>query len=175
MEQRAVADHVDLLGESKTAVADHPVESLDGFEATIGERFVNERPQVFSRLQFRAVGWLKNEADAVGHDQVLWAVPAGIVELQHDALAGSGTDGLGKIGEDEFELVLSRAKPPEKPAVLVPSRKSSQAADHLDFRLALTREMVPNPPAFGVCESVPMTRSPGKTNFSSINWWQTPC
>src|SRR3989304_3617711 len=40
VEQRAVADHVDLLGESKTAVADRPVESLDGFEATIGERLV---------------------------------------------------------------------------------------------------------------------------------------
>lgn len=34
-------------------------------------------------------------------------MPAGIVELKHDALVGPGTDRFGKIGENEFEQLLA--------------------------------------------------------------------
>ena len=43
---------------------------------------------MFGRLEFRTVGWLEHEANAVGHSQVFGPVPAGIVELKHDALSG---------------------------------------------------------------------------------------
>ncbi|MCX7427825.1 MAG: protein kinase [Planctomycetia bacterium] len=61
-----------------------------------------------------------------------------------------------ELGEDEFELVLSRKKPAEKPVVLVP-------ADHLDFRLAPTRETMPQPPAFDL----------QKRPESGLAWFET--
>lgn len=107
MEQRAVADRVRLLGEGDAAIADRLVETLDGLEATVYERLVDERPKMLGRLQLGAVGGLEYEADAIGHGQVFRAVPAGIVELKHDALPGPGTSRLGKIGEYEFEHLLA--------------------------------------------------------------------
>src|SRR6266446_60425 len=107
MEQGAVADGVELLSEGDTAVADRLVEALDGFEAAIGQRLVDKGPEMFGRLQFGAVRWLEDEADAVGQVHVLRAVPAGLVELKDDALAGPGPDRLGKIGKDEFEQFLA--------------------------------------------------------------------
>src|SRR5207302_1435647 len=35
-------------------------------------------------------------------------------------------------------------------------------------------EQAPRPPAFGVCESVPMISSPGKAYCSSTTWWMMP-
>jgi hypothetical protein len=49
------------------------------------------------------VGGLENEADAVVHSRVLGPVPAGIVELKHDALASPGANRFGKIREDESD------------------------------------------------------------------------
>ena len=65
MEQRAVSDHVLLLGKGDAAIADRLVEARDCREAAVGERFVDERPQMLGRLQFGAVGGLEDEADAV--------------------------------------------------------------------------------------------------------------
>ena len=107
VEQCAGADHVGLLGEGDAAIADRLVEALDGREATISERLVDEHPKVLGWLQLGTVGGLEDEADTIGHGQVLWAVPAGIVELKHDALVGSSADRLGKIGENEFEHLLA--------------------------------------------------------------------
>jgi len=53
------------------------------------------------------VGGLEDETDAIGHGQVLRAVPAGVVELKHDVLVGSRADRSGKIGENEFEHLLA--------------------------------------------------------------------
>ena len=33
----------------------------------VDERLVDERPEVFGRLQFRGVGWLVDEPDAVSY------------------------------------------------------------------------------------------------------------
>ena len=33
---------------------------------------------------------------------------------------------------------------------------------------------MPRPPAFGVCESVPIIMPPGKAYFSSTTWWMMP-
>jgi hypothetical protein len=64
------------------AVAERLVKALDAVKATIGERFVDERPKMFGRLELWTVGGLKYEANAV----VFWPVPTGIIELKHDAL-----------------------------------------------------------------------------------------
>ncbi len=107
VEECAVADRVELLCESQATFCDRVIEALDGGEAAVGERFVDERPKMFGWLELGTVGGLEHEANAVGHGEVLRPVPAGIVELKHDALGGPGAHRFGKIDEDEFEHLLA--------------------------------------------------------------------
>jgi len=107
MEEGVVADRVGLPSEGHATIGDRVVQAFDSGEASVGERFVDEGPKMFGRLQLGTVGGLEHEADAVGNGQVHGPVPAGIVKLEYDALVGSGADRLGKIGEDEFEQLLA--------------------------------------------------------------------
>jgi hypothetical protein len=50
VEQGTVADDF-LPSERDTAVAERMVKALDAVEATIGERFVDERLKMFGRLE----------------------------------------------------------------------------------------------------------------------------
>jgi len=76
VEQGAVADCIWLLREGDAAIANRLVEVLDGLETAIGERLVNEHPKMLGRLQFGAVGGLKDEVNSIGDSQVLRALPA---------------------------------------------------------------------------------------------------
>ncbi len=58
-------------------------------------------------LQLGAVGGLEYEPDAVGNGEVLGSMPAGIVELQHDALLTPRADRLGEVGKHELEVGLA--------------------------------------------------------------------
>ena len=86
VEERAVADQVLLLCECDAALSYDLVEVLDGLEVAVDQRLVDERPQMLGGLQLWAMGRLEHELYAVRHDKVLGAMPARIVELQHDAL-----------------------------------------------------------------------------------------
>jgi hypothetical protein len=66
------------VGEDDAAVADRRVEALDGVKAAVGERFVNEGPEMFGRLELRTVGWLKHQANTLRYGEVFRPVPAGI-------------------------------------------------------------------------------------------------
>ena len=109
MEERAGADGFGLLRERKAALADRVVEIFDGLEVAVDERLVDEGPQMLGRLQLGAVGGLEDEADAVRHSQVLGSMPAGVVELQHDALVGPGARRSCEVGEHAFEVGLADA------------------------------------------------------------------
>ena len=50
VEHRAVADYVRLLSKGEAAIGDGLVEACDGLEAAVGERFIDEAPQMFSWL-----------------------------------------------------------------------------------------------------------------------------
>ena len=71
MEERAGADHFLLAGERDAALTDGLVEVFDGLEIAIDQGLVDEGPQMLGRLQLGAVGGLEDEANAVGHDEVL--------------------------------------------------------------------------------------------------------
>ena len=62
MEQCTVADRVALRHEGDAAFADDLVEAVDGLEVCVGERFIDELPEVLGRLQFGAVRRLEHEA-----------------------------------------------------------------------------------------------------------------
>lgn len=87
VEQGAVADDVWLLGEGDGGRR-LPGPNSRGGKAAVGERFVDEGPKMFGRLELRTVGWLEHDANAVWHGEVFRLVPAGIVELKRDALGG---------------------------------------------------------------------------------------
>ena len=52
------------------SVGDDGIEIVDGVEVGVGERFIDERPQVLGGLELRAVGRLVDEPDAVGDGEV---------------------------------------------------------------------------------------------------------
>ena len=64
---------------------------------------------MLGRLQLGAVGGLEDEADAVGTARFFRSMPAGVVELQHDALVGSGAHRSCEVGEHAFEVGLADA------------------------------------------------------------------
>jgi hypothetical protein len=68
------------------------VEILDGVEVAIDKGLVDEGPQVPSWLQLGAVGRLEYELEAVGHPQVLRAMPAALSNEvgQHKLEVGLG-------------------------------------------------------------------------------------
>ena len=106
MEERAVAYHLLLIGECDAALAHGLVEVLDGLEVAVDERLIDEGPQMLGGLQLGTVGGLEDEPDAVWNDEVLGPMPAGIVELQHDAPLAPRADRLGEVGKHELEVCL---------------------------------------------------------------------
>lgn len=68
----------------------------------IGQRRVGQRPQVLSWLEFRRVGWQKEQMDMVGHAQVDTAVPARAVKDEHNLLVWARAH-LARKGS-EFDL-----------------------------------------------------------------------
>ena len=60
------------------------IELLDRLDVLIDDRLVDQCPERFSGLKFRAVGRKKNEAHALRDVEAGFAVPSGIVEGEDD-------------------------------------------------------------------------------------------
>lgn len=92
-----------MVDELPAPTRDDAVEVAESSEVSIGERLVDEGPEMLCGLQFGAVGGLVDEADAFGDGEILRSVPAGVVELQDDALGRPRADRLGEVGENGGE------------------------------------------------------------------------
>jgi hypothetical protein len=57
---------------------------VDCFDLLVDEGFVDQRPRRFGRLQFGRLGRQKSQADAVRNIQTRFAMPACVVENEHD-------------------------------------------------------------------------------------------
>ena len=101
MEIGVSRDDFFVLREIAASLGNDGIEIVDGVEVGVGERLIDERPQVLGGLEFRAVGWLVDEPDAVGNGKVLRTVPAGIVELKHDDAVAPGA-GLACEGFEQL-------------------------------------------------------------------------
>jgi len=97
MEIGVACDGLLILVEMAASLGDDGIEIVDGVEVGVGERLIDERPQVLGGLEFRAMGRLVDEPDAVGDGEVLRTVPSGIVELEHDDAVAPGA-GLAREG-----------------------------------------------------------------------------
>src|SRR6185312_16129458 len=70
--------------ENATALGDDVLELSKRPEVVVGEWLIEDGPEVLSRLQFGRVWGQVEGPDPVRNCQVRCAVPAGVVELQHD-------------------------------------------------------------------------------------------
>ncbi len=66
----------------------------------VGNRLVDQGPERFGRLQFRAVGWQEDEADPLRHGQIRADVPPGAIEHEQDQLLRSGRHRLRETCQD---------------------------------------------------------------------------
>jgi hypothetical protein len=55
VEEGDVTGGVALVGEGEAALSDRVIEALDGGEAAVGERFVDELPKVLDQLELGTV------------------------------------------------------------------------------------------------------------------------
>lgn len=63
----ACADHFALFDESDATIGKGFVETVDRLEKPVGQRLVDEGPQMLRRLQLGTVGRLKDEAHFIGN------------------------------------------------------------------------------------------------------------
>lgn len=70
--------------ENATALGDGLLEISEGLEVAVGERLIQNRPEVLGGLQFGRIPRQVNEPDPIRHGQVRLSVPAGVVEPEHD-------------------------------------------------------------------------------------------
>ena len=106
MEIGVLRDDFFVVRQIAASLGNDGIESVDGVEVRVGERLIDERPQVLGGLELRAVGRLVDEPDTVGNGEVLRTVPAGIVELEHDDAvapgAGLACKGFEQLCEEGF-------------------------------------------------------------------------
>lgn len=96
-------DELRIAVEEAAALGEHGIQFLDRLEVAVDGRFVDERPEVFGRLQFGRVGRQVDEADALGHRKLWSSVPSGAVEHQHDDAVTPGACRAREVREQLFK------------------------------------------------------------------------
>jgi hypothetical protein len=117
-------------GKRRQRCPNRVIEALDGGEAAVGERFVDELPKVFGRLELGTVGGLEYQTNAVGHGEVLGSVPAGIVELKHDAPIVVGAHRSGKSTRTSSKNSSQTALAISTPSGRSPARRNRSRRAH---------------------------------------------
>src|SRR5262249_19983613 len=79
-------DCVALVCESEAALSDRVIEGLDGAEAAVGERFIDEPSKMLDRLELGTVGGWNTRRMPSGTARFFGPCPAGVIELKHDAV-----------------------------------------------------------------------------------------
>ena len=85
-----------LALEDPATVCDRAFQISEGLEAPVGERLIQDGPEVFSRLKLGRVWGQVDKPDPIRNSQVGRGVPAGVVELKHDHALASRPGLTGK-------------------------------------------------------------------------------
>jgi hypothetical protein len=85
--------------ENATALGDDVLKIGEGVEVLVGERLVEDGPEVLGGLKLGGVWGQVGEPETLRHDQVRLGVPAGVVELKHDDAIPSRPSLAGKQGQ----------------------------------------------------------------------------
>jgi len=95
--------------EDPATVCDRAFQIGEGLEVLVGERLVEDGPEVLGGLKLGGVWGQVDEPEAVGHDQVRRGVPAGVVELKHDDALASRPGLAGKQPQERLKERLGHA------------------------------------------------------------------
>ncbi len=95
--------------EDAATVCDGSFEIGEGLEVLVGERLVDDGPQVLGGLKLGGVRGQVDEPEAFRHDQVRRAVPAGAVEPKHDNALASRPSLAGEQRQERGEERLGDA------------------------------------------------------------------
>ncbi len=79
-----------MICEGGAPLPDDFVEVFDCFDVFVDDGLVDERPRRFRWLQFRRIGWEEEQPHAIGNFQPRLAMPAGVVEDEHDGQINAG-------------------------------------------------------------------------------------
>jgi len=82
MKEGVRADDLRLVLQHDTTLDLSLFQIVKGAEQAIGDTLVGEWPQALTGLQFRGVGWQIEQVDALGHHELLAAMPACLIENQ---------------------------------------------------------------------------------------------
>lgn len=106
MEIGGLGDGALVLEKHTASLCDSGIQIVDCVEVFVDERLINQRPKVLGGLEFRAVGRLIDQAQAVGNGQVFRPVPASVVEGEDDDALASGAgrarEGLEQFGKERL-------------------------------------------------------------------------
>src|SRR3954471_15031215 len=89
--------------EASATVCDDAFQIGEGLEVLVGERLIQNRPEVLSRLKLGRVRGQVGEPEALRHDQVRFGLPAGAVEPEHDDAIPSRPGLTGKQRQEPCE------------------------------------------------------------------------
>src|SRR3954470_17941498 len=89
--------------EASATVCDDAFQIGEGLEVLVGERLIQNRPEVLSRLKLGRVRGQVGEPDAIRHSQGRRGGPAGAVEPKHDDAIPSRPGLTGKQGQEPCE------------------------------------------------------------------------
>ncbi len=90
METGAALDGFAFARKRGASLADDRVELVDRRHMLVDDGLVDERPERFRGLQLGRVGRQKNQPHALRHAQSRFAMPAGVVEHEHDGSIDAG-------------------------------------------------------------------------------------
>src|SRR4051794_39153604 len=102
----------ELIGiENATALGDDLLEFSKGPEVAVGERLIQNRPEVLGGLKLGRVAGQVDEPDPIRNSQVRCGVPAGVGEPEHDdalssrpGLARSSASSASSAAKNGFEM-----------------------------------------------------------------------
>ena len=102
-------DAVSVGVEGHTLAGDGFVQIGEAAEVPVDDRLVEMDPERLDRLELGGVGRQVDEAEALGHGQIGWAVPAGVIEDEQDDTVPAGARLPGEEGEHILEVALGDA------------------------------------------------------------------
>lgn len=125
-------DEIRLIGQSAAALTEDLIKIVECSEVVISDGFVSQRPETFSRLDFRRRGRQKHEFHTFGNLQLAGDMPAGLIEDEDDVLAGCDLPGKGRQDRAESRGVDGVGNEPDHR-----SRRRSDEAVKIKPRVAV--------------------------------------
>ena len=109
MEAGLAPDAVAVGGEADALVSDGGIEIGEAVEVAVGDRLVDMDPERLGGLELGGIGGQVDKAEALGDNKPGRAVPAGVVEHEHDDAVAPRASLAGEEREAGLEVLFGDA------------------------------------------------------------------